>query len=94
MATNAERAQAIGNALLNATATPSQLNRLGEALASAAARLSEYNEGTNSEKAGILVEELRRRLIALIRMYEEQTAVDEARTTVQTAVETGFSEAE
>lgn len=92
MATYIERAQAIGNALINGVATPTQINRLGGALATAAARESEYAAATNSQKAQFLVEELRRRLLSLIKTVEADTSVRDAQAAVEEDVETGFSE--
>jgi hypothetical protein len=93
MATYLQRGQAIGDALINGTATASQLNRLGKALSYREARLSEYEAGTNAQKAEIYVTAFRQFCLQVLREYEGHEAVDAARAAAEGAVETDFPEA-
>lgn len=92
MATYVQRAQAIGNALVNGTATPAQIDRLGRALANGAARLAEYDAATNAQKAGFLVAEVRRHILGVIKQFEAEDAVRAATTVANTTTDADFSE--
>ena len=93
MATYLQRGQAIGNALINGTATPAQLNRLGRALAYREARLTEYDAGTNDDKAAIFVLSFRAFCIEALQNFEGLEAADDARQAAAGAVDTAFVEA-
>lgn len=74
MATYAQRITAIGNALVNGTATTPQMDRLGAALAGRAGRAAEYAAATQAGKAQIAVEETCRVLLDVIRQHETVAA--------------------
>lgn len=93
MATYLQRGQAIGNALINGTATPEQLNRLGMALANREARLQEYLNGDNAKKAEIYVEAFRQFCLRALREYEGREAAQAAQQAAASTVDTDFSEA-
>lgn len=90
MATWIQRGQAIGDGLLNATASLGQLDRLGKALAFHAGRLDEYNAATNAGKAQIYVESLFKVCISLIKNYESWLDVKTASDAAVAKVDTDF----
>lgn len=93
MATFIERGQAIGNALINGTATLAQLDRLGKALAHAEAREAEYLASNNAGKAQIYVEAFRAYCIRVLKEYEQQQAVASAKAAAAATVDTDFPQA-
>lgn len=92
MATYIQRGQAIGNALINNTATMQQLDRLGKALAYREARLSEYEAADNAGKAQIYVEAFRAFCLQALREYEGSAAEAAARAQAEGAVVGDFPE--
>lgn len=93
MATNLQRMQAIANALINGTATPAQLGRLGEALAKHGSAYAEYVAADNAGKAGIALREMRRLLLGVIKAAETSEAVQQAASDAGAAVDADFPEA-
>lgn len=92
MATYVQRIQAIGDALINGSATPTQLQRIGEALAMHGSAHAEYLAATNAGKAEIAVRELRKTLLAIIKNAESAEAVRSAMLGSSSAVDTDFTE--
>ncbi len=93
MATNIQRMQAVGDALINGVATASQLSRLGEALAKNGSVHSEYvAAATNGEKAAIAVRELRKMLIGVIKNVEAESAIQNAASSTHSAVDAQFQD--
>lgn len=93
MATYLQRGQAIGNALINGTATPAQLNRLGRALAYREARLTEYDAGDNNAKAEIYVAAFRSYCLQALSEFEGYEAAQAAAAAAGSQVEADFPEA-
>lgn len=92
MATFVQRWQSIGDALLNAVASVSQLNRLAEAVCYSQSRLAEYRAaGTNALKSEIAMQCLRAVLLGLIKNFEGETAISAARASTTTTVDTDFA---
>lgn len=92
MATNIQRWQSIGDALLNRTATAAQLTRLGLAIAKQGPDIAAYNAMSSSEKAGYVLAYLRRHLLNLVKESEAATAVAAARDAAASGVNTDFAE--
>jgi hypothetical protein len=90
MATNAQRVQAIGDALINGTATQAQLSRLGRALAYSEARLAEFDAATPAQQAGILLACLLTQCKARLKDLESQEAVASAKATAAAQVDADF----
>jgi len=84
MATYAERAQAIGNALLNATATAQQVDRLGAAIANNDGNSTAYAAMTQAAKAQFLVTRVREMLLAQVRSSDMTTASRNAQNQAST----------
>lgn len=93
MATYLQRGQAIGDALINGTATPAQLDRLGTALAANTGQLAAYQTGTNAVKAAIYVAAFRAWVLGQIQLYESKQAVTVAGQNASNQVLTDFPEA-
>lgn len=72
MATFVQRMQAIGDALVNGVATPTQLNELGEALYNISPEA--WAELTNAQKAEETVKRLRRFANNAMRQYKDELA--------------------
>lgn len=92
MATFAQRAQAIGDALLNGTATASQINHLGQALAHQCGMLGEYNNMTQAQRAEFFVSRMRVLCIGLVKRYDEYIAAQTAMASAVAAVDVEFTE--
>lgn len=92
MATKVQRVQAWADALLNRTVTPTELTRLGEAIADAAGRLQEYQTGTNSDKATVVLQENRRWVIGHIKAREAAAAITSTTTSIHNSVDLDFAE--
>ena len=92
MATQVQRAQAICDALLNAPATPAQIDRLGRALATAEARLAEYEPATAAQKAAFVVAHFRNYALSAVRGVEQGSAVNTAIASTAADVASGFPE--
>lgn len=93
MATNIQRGQAIGNALINGTATLAQLDRLGRALAYREAQLQTYENSDNDGKASIFIEAFRSFCIRALKDYESLAAEQAAKEAAASKVETDFPQA-
>lgn len=94
MATNTERFQAIGDALLNAPAMASQLDRLGRALAYRDGLLDAYDAGTNAQKLQIAVGAERRLHLHLLKQLEGSESAGTARSAAEGQVAADFAEAQ
>lgn len=92
MATFVQRAQAIGDALLNGPATASQINRLGQALAYQSGMLGEYNSMTQAQKAEFFIDRIRALCIGLVKRYDEYMAAQAAMASAVAAVDVEFKE--
>jgi hypothetical protein len=92
MATNAQRIQSIGDALLNKTATAAQLDHLGRALASAANEDATYAAMTQGEKAAYAVAHVRALLVGLVKRYDAITATATAAASSAATIDTEFAE--
>lgn len=92
MASFAQRAQAIGDALVNGTATAAQINHLGQALAHQAGMLGEYNNMTQGQRAEFVVSRIRSMNIGLVKQYDEYVAAQAARASAAAAVDVEFTE--
>lgn len=90
MATYAQRAQAIGDALVNGTATAGQIDSLGQALAWESGQLGEYTAMTQGQKAEFLVNRFVSRTIGLVKTYRQNTASAAAIATATQSVDTEF----
>jgi hypothetical protein len=93
MSSYAARIQAIGDAILNKTATQAQLDHLGRALASAVSMDAEYAAMTQGEKATFAVERVRTILVGLVKRYDALTASADAASSATAAVDTEFATA-
>lgn len=78
MPTEIQRVQAICNAIVNGTATQAQMDRLGQAAAISLGRLSEYQAGTNTQKARITLDWIRADCINTIKSTEASAAATAA----------------
>lgn len=92
MATFSQRAQAIGDALVNGTATASQINHLGRALAHQCGMLGEYNNMTQDQRAEFFISRMRSMSINLVKQYDEYVAAQSARASAAAAVDVEFAE--
>lgn len=92
MATNPQRLQAIGDALLNKVATQNQLDHLGLALAYENGTLGEYQAANAGARAGLALAMIRAHLINPVRAYDAATASQAAAITAANAVNTEFAE--
>lgn len=92
MATYVQRAQAIGDALVNGIATPTQINRLGLALAQHGGMVTEYNTLTQLQKAEFFVTRMRALTIGLVKHYDEFTAAANAINAATAAVDLEFKD--
>lgn len=88
MATYTERAQAIGNAIINATATAQQIDRIGTALAYNQGNSASYATMTQAQKAQFLVTLIRDMVLAQVRSAD----MEAARRTAQAQASTDFPE--
>lgn len=90
MATYVQRAQSIGDALVNGVATQAQLVRLADAFA----RQLEIDPATltNGQKAELLVRRMREHALSVIRRAEGDQAEEAARTDTAASVAAGFAE--
>lgn len=93
MATNAQRAQAYADALLNRTATAAEVDRLGQALARNAGRGAEYQAATAGAKAAILIACARANDIAIVKSTEAQAAAQTAANNAVLTTDADFAEA-
>ena len=78
MATYAQRAQAIADAVLNAAATPTQINRVGAAIAVMTGQESHYAALSNAQRAEFMVRHYRSVTIGWVRSSDANTAADQA----------------
>lgn len=90
MATDIQRAQAIADALYNATATQQQLARVGGALAAQVGHKAAYDAGDNSAKATIAVNAFRAIVVNAIKDSEARTASQAAANAAVAAVSVEF----
>lgn len=72
MATNMQRIQAIGDALVNGTATAQQLDAFGEALYGVSP--AAWAELTNQEKLEVTIKKLRQFANYTIKQYKDEVA--------------------
>lgn len=92
MATYVQRSQSYVDALLNKSATPTQVDRVGTALARTANRISEYQAGTSAVKAQILMEEARNFIINMVMDTEARAAAQAAANAAVINTPTDFTE--
>lgn len=92
MATHAQRAQAIADAILNKSALPSQVNRLGQAMAFQGGFLNEYDAMAPAEKAAFLVGRVRGHCVAIVKQFDQALAIEIAKNQVALAVDAEFAE--
>lgn len=92
MATKPQRVQATLNAIFNTTATLSQVNRAGTAIADAEGKLAEYTAGDNEAKARIVLDYFRRLIVDAVQSYESQAALKAAADEVSNNVTNDFKE--
>lgn len=92
MATNLQRVQAYCDALLNAAASPAQIDRLGIAFATDAARLGEYQAATQAQKLRIFLDCARSFHINLLMRTEAASASQTAANAAAAAAETALPE--
>lgn len=90
MATYAQRAQAIGDALVNGTATQGQIDSLGQALAWEVGSLGEYTSMTLGQKAEFLVTRITQRTIGLVKTYRQNVGSAAAITSATQSVDAEF----
>lgn len=84
MATYVQRAQAIGDALINGTATPTQIDRLGVAFARQSGNAAHYASLTSAAKAEFLVKAVRANLIAVVTSADVNHAAQAAASSATT----------
>ncbi len=92
MATNTQRVQAIANALINATATPAQINRIGLGLSRDGVLSDNYAAMTSAEKAAFIVSQLRQIVLSHIKQTDANAAARAAPVADPAAVDTEFAE--
>ncbi len=93
MATNTQRVQAIANALINGTATPAQINRIGLGLSREHPPFSDnYAEMTSAEKAGFIVSKFRQIILSHIKQNDAIAAARAAPVADPAAVDAEFAE--
>lgn len=93
MATNIQRWQAIGDALLNRSATAAQLSKLGLAIASKGPAMDEYMGLTSNAKAGYALAHLRRHMLSMAKEYYRAAAVTQAVDNTSASIDAEFAEA-
>ncbi len=91
MATNAQRAQAICDAIINGTATQAQMNRIASAMLALDGR--DPSASTLAQKAESLVASLRSYCLQAVKRHEGEVAAQAARLSNAATVESGFVEA-
>jgi hypothetical protein len=91
--TPTQRAQMIGDALLNRTATQAELNRLGTALATNSNALDAYTAMDATQKANYLVQRFRTFAVSNVQKLDGETAAASATSTAVQAAATAFAEA-
>lgn len=74
MATYLQRAQSIGNAIVNGTATLQQIDRLGQAIAYQTGRREQYLTLATEQRAQFVVESIRGYVVGLISSMDGQIA--------------------
>ena len=79
MATNAQRAQSIANAVVNGTATLAQIDRIGRAIAAQAGRSAEYLTLADADKAAMIVAHYRAVTLAWVQQADAWAAQEAAR---------------
>lgn len=84
MATYLQRAQSIGNAIVNGTSTLQQIDRLGQAIAFRVGSREHYLSLTTDQKAEFIVRNLRDEFIGLITTMDVQLAAQSASSTAAT----------
>lgn len=92
MATNPQRVQSIGDALLNKTATQAQLDHLGRALAYENGTFADYQAATAAGKYDLTIAAIRAHLINPVRAYDAATAAQTASASADAAVIVEFKE--
>lgn len=93
MATYIQRLQSACDALLNAVATQAQMNRLARAIAWQTGRLSEYDAGTNAQKAAIGIAGMRAWAINTVKSFEAQAAANTAAASAVATTDADYAEA-
>lgn len=93
MATPVQRVQAICDAIINATATPEQIDHLGRSIASASGTLPAYLAMTGGQRAAFIVQHVRQYLVGIVRHQESQVAAATAATQAASGVDAAFPEA-
>lgn len=84
MATYAQRASSIVGAIINATPTNAQVNRVGVAIASMAGQSDHYAALSDAAKAEFIVRHYRATTIDLVRSSDVQTAMQAAQSSAAT----------
>ena len=92
MATNAQRWNAICDALVNGTATDGQKLRLGRAVAARDGMLEQFDEATNGQKVGIAGQSMRRLALNMVRGFEGESAGSAAHAAAVGQVGSDFPE--
>jgi hypothetical protein len=91
MATPVQRWQSIGDALLNGTATQTQLLRLGRSFAYLAVETDLFNAMTNAQKAQYSLDALFMYLKKQVKRMDSEIAAATAATNATSAVDTEFA---
>lgn len=84
MATYVQRAQAIGDALINGVASAAQIDRLGLAFARQSGNEAHYNSLGGSAKAEFLVKAVRANLVAVVTSADVNHALKTASSSAAT----------
>lgn len=92
MATPEQRVQAYCDALINASATQAQKNRLGIALATQAGTLAAYQAGDATKKARVFLDAARAFAVNTLKATEAASAAQTAANTAADAAESALPE--
>lgn len=92
MATPEQRVQAYCDALINASATQAQKNRLGIALATQAGALLEYQSGDATQKARVFLDAARAFAIDTVKSTEAASAAQSAANAAAAAADSALPE--
>ncbi len=93
MATNPQRVQAIANALINAIATPAQINRIGQGLAHQPPPFTgNYDALSNAEKMAFILAQLRQIVLFPIKQKDASDAARATPVPDPALVDTEFAE--
>lgn len=85
MATKPQRAQSLGDALLNGVASTAQINRLALALAFTEGKAAAFNAMTQAERAAYFVDHLKTYCTNATKGYDVSTATATAAATALAA---------